>query len=317
MKLTEHFDSLIALESRLKKNEKQKLTKELIDELLEFPFSIENIEFSELFEHSRPNLIYKEYSAILQRLKYILSSYSSDLEKQNIHKIISESCSNYEREYEYHYKAILLPISGKERELNGRLESWCFKYDDKSQEMIDLRNEYSIAKKKYKEEHQISKELYAKWKNKEKSLLYLFDFNMSSIIEQLTFLEVQLSELNSFEKYADETFINLEVVNNLYEIFVKLKLVEYINFLDFANQMAGKEILCIEKNKGTDKYIAYSINKIGNAFIKKESSENWKKIMIQHFDIKDYEKKINPSNDNKSEIHKEIDDIILKGQAIL
>ncbi|MDY3345629.1 hypothetical protein PG326_10310 [Riemerella anatipestifer] len=317
MKLTEHFDLLLNLEGKLKKNEQKELTKELIDELLNFPFSIECMEFSELFEHIRPNLIYKNYLAVIHRLKTTLSDERYDLDSKKIYEIIDGMCSLQKHNYNYHYKNILLPKSNNYLELNGRLESWCMRYDDSSFEMINLRNKHSFAKQEYKEEKIKSKEFYDDWKDKEKSLFYLLKFNVNSIIERLTDLEIQLLELKFFENYTGEIFINLEAINDLYKIFIKLGLVKYINFLDFANQMAGKEILCLEKNKGTDKYIAYSINKIGATFIKKESSENWKKIMIHHFDIKDYEKKINPSDDNKSEIHKEIDDIILKGQAVL
>ena len=97
----------------------------------------------------------------------------------------------------------------------------------------------------------------------------------------------------------------------IYKIFVELKLVKHIGYVDFSNQFLGNEIMTLEKEQKKDRNIAYAINCIANEFVLPEIATKWKKDMANYFELKDFEKKINPSEENKNETDKEIDNIIL------
>lgn len=72
MKISEHLDTTLKLEKSLNNLNRDNLSKSLIDNLFEYSKSLNEIEFSELFEHKRPGLIYKEYKNSIQRLKFLI-----------------------------------------------------------------------------------------------------------------------------------------------------------------------------------------------------------------------------------------------------
>jgi hypothetical protein len=59
MKISEHLDITLKLEKSLNKLGKYNLSKKLVDDLFDYSKSLNEIEYSELYEHKRPALILK------------------------------------------------------------------------------------------------------------------------------------------------------------------------------------------------------------------------------------------------------------------
>ncbi|WP_297984867.1 hypothetical protein [uncultured Chryseobacterium sp.] len=309
MKITEHIDELIVMEKFLTTLNNENLSKEIIDSCIVFTDYKNKIEFSALFEHQRPNLIYREYKAKLSNLKNLLTEKGFLFKYHRISSVISTECSKEESIYNSQYK-VLRQISDKRLELNGRLESWCMRYSEESEQMIELRKEYEEINNEYKKEREYCNSLYNDWGRKERKLDYLYGFHPQKMIEKIEEIEFAFSSLSVFEKYLDEVFVNGRVLGVLYDLFVGLDLIEFVEFLDFVNQMAGKDLMAVQKKRNTDKFIAYAINRVAIEFIKPAKKAIWRDEMVTYFDINDFEKKINPSSKNKVQLHKEIDAII-------
>lgn len=310
MKISEHLDTTLKLEKSLNNLNRDNLSKSLIDNLFEYSKSLNEIEFSELFEHKRPGLIYKEYKNSIQRLKFLIHYKKDVLGFNKISNLIDKESAKEKSEYDFHYKQ-LREISSEERELNSKLESSGYKYDNDSNEIKQLNDEYEIVKKKYKNEQSISSSLYEKWERKKRDLFYLLKINPMQIISQIDEIESQLLILNNIQKYSEKLLKEERLVYFIYKIFVELKLVKHIGYVDFSNQFLGNEIMTLEKEQKKDRNIAYAINCIANEFVLPEIATKWKKDMANYFELKDFEKKINPSEENKNETDKEIDNIIL------
>lgn len=309
MKISEHLDTTLKLEKTLNKLNVDNLSKSLIDNLFEYSKSLNEIEFSELFEHKRPGLIYKEYKNSIQRLKFLIHYKKDLLGFKKISNLIDKESAKEKSEYDFHYKQ-LREVSSEERELNSKLESWAYKYANDSIEITQLNDEYEIVKKKYNNEQNISSSLYQKWESKKRDLSYLLNINPIEITNQINEIENQLLRLDHFEKYSEKLLKEERLVYFIHKIFVELKLIKHIGYVEFSNQLLESKIMTLEKEQKKDRNIAYAINCIANEFILPESATNWKKDMVDYFEIKDFEKKINPSEENKNEIDKEIDDII-------
>lgn len=310
MKISEHLDITLKLEKSLNKLGKDNLSKKLVDDLFDYSKSLNEIEYSELYEHKRPALIYKEYKNALLRVKFHIQSKRSALEFNEISALIKNESTAERIEYDIHYKK-LLEISLAERISNSKLESSGYKYDNDSNEIKQLNDEYEIVKKKYKNEQSISSSLYEKWECKKRDLFYLLKINPTQIISQINEIESQLLILNNIQKYSEKLLKEERLVYFIYKIFVELKLVKHIGYVDFSNQFLGNEIMTLEKEQKKDRNIAYAINCIANEFVLPEIATKWKKDIANYFELKDFEKKINPSEENKNETDKEIDNIIL------
>lgn len=310
MKISEHLDITLKLEKSLNNLGRDNLSKKLVDDLFDYSKSLDELEYSELYEHKRPALIYKEYKNALLRVKFHIKSKRSALEFNEISALIKNESTAERIEYDIHYKK-LREISLEERISNSKLESSGYKYDNNSIEIKQLNNEYEIVEKKYKKEQSISSSLYEKWECKKRDLLYLLKINPMQIISQIDEIESQLLMLNNIQKYSEKLLKEERLVYFIYKIFVELKLVKHIGYVDFSNQFLGNEIMTLEKEQKKDRNIAYAINCIANEFVLPEIAPKWKKDMTNYFEVKDFEKKINPSEENKNETDKEIDSIIL------
>ncbi|WP_295677764.1 hypothetical protein [uncultured Empedobacter sp.] len=310
MKISEHLDITLKLEKTLNNLGKDNLSKKLVDDLFDYSKSLNELEYSELYEHKRPALIYKEYKNALLRVKSHIQSKRSALEFNEISALIKNESTAERIEYDIHYKK-LREISLAERISNSKLESSGYKYDNDSNEIKQLNDEYEIVKKKYKNEQSISSSLYEKWERKKRDLFYLLKINPMQIISQIDEIESQLLILNNIQKYSEKLLKEERLVYFIYKIFVELKLVKHIGYVDFSNQFLGNEIMTLEKEQKKDRNIAYAINCIANEFVLPEIATKWKKDMANYFELKDFEKKINPSEENKNETDKEIDNIIL------
>lgn len=309
MKISEHLDTTLKLEKSLNNLHRDNLSKSLIDNLFEYSKSLNEIEFSELFEHERPNLIYKEYKNSLQRLKYVIHLKRGLLGFDEISSLIDNESKKEKIEYDFHHKQ-LLEISLEERKQNSSLESAWLRHTNDSIEYKRIESDYDEIKEKYKIEQNISSSLYQKWECKKRDLFYLLKINPMQIISQIDEVEEQLIKLNVFEKYSEKLLKEERLVYFIHKIFVELKLIKHIGYAEFSSQIFGNEIMTLEKEQKKDRNIAYAIKCIANEFILPELATNWKKDMVDYFEIKDFEKKINPSEENKNEIDKEIDNII-------
>lgn len=310
MKISEHLDITLKLEKSLNNLGKDNLSKKLVDDLFDYSKSLNELEYSELYEHKRPALIYKEYKNALLRVKFHIQSKRSALEFNEISALIKNESTAERIEYDIHYKK-LREISSAERISNSKLESSGYKYDNDSIEVKQLNNEYEIVQKKYKNEQSISSSLYEKWEHKKRDLFYLLKINPIQIISQIDEIESQLLILTNIQKYSEKLLKEERLVYFIYKIFVELKLVKHIGYVDFSNQFLGNEIMTLEKEQKKDRNIAYAINCIANEFVLPEIAMKWKKDIANYFELKDFEKKINPSEENKNETDKEIDNIIL------
>lgn len=310
MKISEHLDITLKLEKSLNNLGKDNLSKKLVDDLFDYSKSLNELEYSELYEHKRPALIYKEYKNALLRVKFHIQSKRGALEFNKISALIKNESTAERIEYDIHYKK-LREISSAERISNSKLESSGYKYDNDSNEIKQLNDEYEIVKKKYKDEQSISSSLYEKWERKKRDLFYLLKINPMQIISQIDEIESQLLILTNIQKYSEKLLKEERLVYFIYKIFVELKLVKHIGYVDFSNQFLGNEIMTLEKEQKKDRNIAYAINCIANEFVLPEIATKWKKDMANYFELKDFEKKINPSEENKNETDKEIDNIIL------
>ena len=309
MKISEHLDLTLKTENLLHNLQSDNLSKILVDHLFDYSKSLNGIEFSELFEHERPSLIYKEYKNSLQRLKSVIHFNKQILEFDEISNLIKKESAKERIEYEYHYKQ-LQEVSSEEREQNSVLESACYKYDSNSIEFERIESDYDEINKKYKIERNISASLYEKWESKKRDLFYLLKINPIQIIKQIDEVEKQLLKLNIIEKYSEKLLKDESLIYFIYRIFVELKLIKHISFVQFTDQLIGSELMSYEKEPKKDRNIAYAINCIANEFILPEIAPKWKKNMADYFELKDFEKKINPSEDNKNATDKEIDTII-------
>lgn len=313
MKISEHLDITLKLEKSLNNLGKDNLSKKLIDDLFDYSKSLNELEYSGLYEHRRPALIYKEYKNALSRVKFHIQSKRSVFEFNEISALIKNESTAERIEYDIHYKK-LLEFSSEEGFSNSKLESAGYKYDNDSIEIKQLNDEYEIINKKYKNEQSISSSLYEKWECKKRDLSYLLKINPVQIIKQIDEIEKQLLILNNVEKYSEKLLKEEQSVYFIYKIFVELKLVKHISYVDFSSQFLGNEIMTLEKERKKDKNIAYAINCIANEFVLPEIATKWKKDMANYFELKDFEKKINPSDRYKNETDKEIDNFILLSQ---
>jgi hypothetical protein len=131
-------------------------------------------------------------------VKFHIQSKRSALEFNEISAIIENESTAERIEYDIHYKK-LREISLAERISNSKLESSGYKYDNDSNEIKQLNDEYEIIRKKYKNEQSISSSLYEKWERKKRDLFYLLKINPLLIISQIDEIESQLYYLIIFK----------------------------------------------------------------------------------------------------------------------
>lgn len=294
MKISEHLDASLKIESLLQNLQSNNLSKIIVDHLFDYSKSLNEIEFSELFEHERPNLIYKEYKKSLQRLKSVIYFKKNLLGFDEISDLINKESAKERIEYEYHFKQ-LLDISSEASEKFSIYDNAWTKHEEDSIEHKRIESDYEKINEEYKVEKKVSASLDKKWNEKQQSLFYLFDLYPTKIINQIDEVEKQLLKLNVIEKYSENLLKDESLIYFIYRIFVELKLIKHIGFVQFTDQLIGTELMSYEKEQKKDRNIAYAINCIANEFVLPEIAPKWKKNMADYFELKDFEKKINPS----------------------
>jgi hypothetical protein len=91
--------------------------------------------------------------------------------------------------------------------------------------------------------------LYEKWERKKRDLFYLLKINPLLIISQIDEIESQLLLLNNIQKYSEKLLKEERLVYFIYKIFVELKLIKHIGYVEFSNQFLGNEIMTLEKEQ--------------------------------------------------------------------
>ena len=313
MKISEHLDYLIKAESVLDhiKSDRE-ISKDSVDWLLSFYKTLDEVNLGGLFDHASPGLLHSKYKEQLIKVKHLMVENQIYFSNAKIYRLIDREARRTERIFIEHQK-ILKEASDNRRDLNGKLESAWTRYADDAPEMIILRKDYEDARALYKDEQKVSQNLMNDWDAERKSLEYLLYFDARQIVSKLEEIEKALNNLNVFQNSLKKILIDENSIHFLYQIFVKLKLIEYVEYSDFINQIANN-FFSFKKFAGKDKYIAYAINKISTELVAPEFALNWEKEMAEYFEINDFEKKINPSEDNKAELHLEIDGIILEAK---
>lgn len=313
MKISEHLDYLIKAESVLDNiKSDREISKDSVDWLLSFYITLDNVNLGGLFDHALPGLLHSKYKEQLIKVKHLMLENQIYFSNAKIYLLIDREARSTERIFTEHQK-ILQEASDNQRDLNGKLESAWTRYADDAPEMIILRENYEDARAFYKNEQKISQNLMNDWDAEKKSLEYLLYFDASQIVSKLEEIEKSLTNINVFGNGLKKILIAESCIHFIYQIFVKVKLIEYVEYSDFINQKANN-FFSFKKFAGKDKYIAYAINRISTELVAPEFALNWEKEMTEYFEINDFEKKINPSEDNKAELHLEIDGIILEAK---
>ncbi len=309
MTITENLAQLVIVENEFQNLNEENLSVEFIDKVLDWINTDDKIVYSGLFESDKPNVLLSEYKGRLKSLKKMTLEKSEFYNFETISNLINNKTQflykifeNSIKESQSMYKNYV--------ELNGKLESWIFKYDDTSNEIKRLKEEVIEAKNEYKEKQKISELCYKNFYKKRDDLFYLLDCNYNVLQNKIDNLIEILSSINI--KNEQQLFINNIDIVKVYDIFVGLKLIEYVNFFDFVFQITQKDIFTLKKAKNQDKYIAYAILHISNKLISPEIKEKWQSEMVEKFEINDYDKKNNPSENNKLDLHIEIDKILNK-----
>lgn len=310
MIMRKHLARLNEINRRVGKlNLYNKADKDLIDDML-IIISVDSKTIDEQLLKDKDIEDINLYRKVLQELQdrmLIIESIDCD----NIFKGIIKS---YESIWQLKMKEIT-PYRERFIIANGRLESGCMKFDDNSPDMVERRKEYEIAKKEYAAlKLQIDKS-YDDYRNKINELSYLIAFKSDMFNEKLIELKNVMDNIFYGKITSQDIFINPHKdLPKAYEILVENKMIEYIDFLEFNQDMTLNKDFNVTKvkgGKGKDKYIAYFINcLVKYDFLYPKRAKEWEDYMIEKFEIKDYSKKNNPSEKNKESLHKEIDRIL-------
>lgn len=311
MTVTEILAELIIVENEFQNLNEKNLSVEFIDKLLNWINTDDKIVYSGLFESDKPNVLLSEYRKKLMSLKKLTFEKIDFYDFEAISNLINEKTQFLYKIYENSIKESQ-ELYNKYVALNGRLESWIYKYDNGSNEIKMLEGELIEAKNEYKEKQKVTELSYKDFQKERDDLFYLFDCNYKVLKYKIDNLIEILSSINI--KSEEQLFKNNKDITKVYDIFVGLKLILYVGFFDFVFQITKKEIFTLKKVKSQDKYIAYAILKISDKLINPEIIEEWQSEMVDKFEIKDFDKKNNPSEENKLDLHKKIDKILKEPQ---
>ena len=307
MKTTEHLAILQRIRNKLNQiKEVDDIGKELLDDIINFCNIDENLVYEDLLNQEYLTLYLKEYQALIPESRNILVNCESIFDKFLTDNLFNNLMRPYQFKWDFAYKELREP-SDKKDELNNRLESWSMNDNKNSDDIKDLTKELEFAKQEY---HIFKNKLKIIEDEKNEVFnghLYLLSFSFEAFIDKLNILESNISRLTGSNNFSQNVFKNEKAILLAFSVFVKINLLKDISYLDFYSQMTLNKTLTLEKNKSKDKYIAYAVNKLKD-FIIESQKEIWEEKMVQHFEIKDYEKKktVNKS-DVKTEEHKKID----------
>lgn len=310
MKMIKHLALLNSINRRVSVlNIKNGADKELIDDMLSI-MSVDSKTIDEQLLEDKDI----EYINLYRKSIEEVQEQMFKIELIDCNGIFKEIIKSYESIWQLKMKEII-PFRERYNIANRRLESGCMAYDDNSNEMIERRKEYEIAKKEYGAlKPQIDKS-YKDYRDKIKELSYLMAFKSDMFNEKLIELKNVVNNIIFGKIISQNVFRNPQQdLPKAYEILVENKMIEYVDFLEFNQVITlNKEfnIAKVTEGKGKDKYIAYFINcLVKHDFLNPKRVKEWEDYMVENFEIKDYSKKKNPSKKNKESLHKEIDKIL-------
>lgn len=310
--ITQNLAQLVIVANEFQNLNEENLSVEFIDKVLDWINTDDKIVYSGLFESDKPNVLLSEYRKKLKSLKKLT------LEKMELYNF--EAISNLiNRKIQILYKIFEKSIKKSQElyhkyiDLNGTLESWVYKYDNDSNEINNLKRELLEVENQYIEKQKETALCYKDFQKQRDDLFYLLDCNYNVLQFKIDNLIKILSGINI--KTEEQLFKNNKDIIKVYDIFVGLKLIEYVDFFDFVFQLTQKDIFTLKKVKSQDKYIAYAILHISNKLISPKMIEIWQSKMVKKFEIKDFDKKNNPSENYKLDLHKEIDKILNEPQS--
>lgn len=307
MKTTEHLCFLQKIRTKLNSiKEVDDIGKELLDDIIKFCEIDENLVYEDLLNQENRTLFLNEYQKLISESKNIFVIRKLIFDEFLTNKLFDKLT------FPYHFKLNIAQkelhsYSNKERDLNSQLESWCMKYDNDSNEIINLTKELDFAKQEYNI-FKLKLKIIEDEKNDAFNChLYLLSFSFKAFIDKLNVVESNVSRLTESNNFSQNVFKNENAILLAFSVFVKNNLLKEIPYLDFYNQTTLSKTLTLEKNKSKDKYIAYAINKLKD-FVIESKKEIWEEKLVQHFEIKDYGKKKTVNDKEiKTKEHKKID----------
>ncbi len=210
--------------------------------------------------------------------------------------------------------------SDVKKEWTSQIESGVYKFEEDSIELKIIESNLEIADKEYKYESEKYRDLLNQQNKSLEGDFWIYDVTFEKFHKRLS--EIKSSLINLSELYEkpevvksqekQNVFIDDIYISKAYEVFLKAELIQSIDIVEFRNQISCLSEFKLMKQPKTDKYIAYAIFKLKD-FIKANMRNSWEVEMVKNFEIKDYPKKKNVTDDvYKKDKHLLIDNILEK-----
>lgn len=302
MKLSDHLALINKIEYKIKPlSSVREIDKDLIDDMIAF-IEVDNSDINSQLIEKKDIYFNKLYQTGIHNLNKAL-----ELKKDIIKDFSSSSLIYRELKGEYIklddiYEEIE-PISFKKR--TDKSKNMVFENPNEKNRRDFIREtvnkQYEVLKKKLNQAVRERDE-------KSRKLQYLLSFKIKILNESIAELDKITTELINIDTdakfFKDEKYVRL-----MHKLMIDLKLIEEIDIFRFLFSINFTSDFELKSQKGRMKYICYIINKFED-FIYPEKYEEWKNCMIENFNLRNYDKVNNPSQENKSELHIKIDNII-------
>ena len=307
MKTSEHLAFLqrIATSFNAVRNTSD-ISKDLLDKIIFFCEIDDALVYEDILRSENIQLLLSEYKELISEIKIKCNGSQSIIQEFSATVFFEQLLIPYDYKIEIESKQLEF-YRNEDSLMQSQLESGSMKYSEESVEMKNLTKDYEIANSEYnfqKQKFEIVQKERDEFFENNSNFLY---FSFSPFLEKMSLIEKWILRLSNSNTFSQIIFKNEDSIELAYSILIKMSMLKTVSLPEFYNQITLNKALTLEKNHSKDKYIAYSINKL-KAFIINTKKEIWEKVIVEYFEIQNYDKIKTVKQDHlKTKDHKEID----------
>lgn len=282
------------------------ISKSLLDNIIFFCKIDDALVYKDLLRSENLPLLLSEYKELISEIKNKFIGSQSIMQEFSTTVFFEQLLIPYDQKIEIESKQ-LESYRNEDSLLQSQLESGTMKYSEKSVEMKNLTKNFEIANREYHFQKQkieiVQKERDAFFENN----AHILYFSFNPFLEKLSIIEKWIQRLSNSNSFSQIIFKDEDSIELAYSILIKMSLLKTVSLPEFYNQITLNKALTLEKNPSKDKYIAYSINKL-KAFIVDTKKDKWEKVIVEYFQIQNYDKIKTVNQDHlKTKDHEKID----------